>query len=75
MQDEVQEFLKKHEGKWFTSTEIAKKMNISQGAAIRSLNGLWMRGWIDKDVITTKLFKFRYCNYDTHWFKYHSYKR
>ena len=74
MQDEVQAFLKKHKGKWFTSTQIAKAMGISVGAALRSLEGLWVRGWIDKDVVTTKLFKFRYCPYDDEWFKFHRYR-
>jgi len=64
IQDEVLSYLKKRKGKWLTSTQVAKGIKLSKGATIRSLNGLWLRGWIDRDVVNTKLFKYRYCPYD-----------
>ncbi len=39
-QQEVYSFLKENKGKWFTSREIAKQLNISIGSVTMSLKKL-----------------------------------
>ncbi|MBI2574902.1 HTH domain-containing protein [Candidatus Woesearchaeota archaeon] len=39
-QQEVSDFLKKYNKKWFTSKEIAYKLNVSTGSVINNLSKL-----------------------------------
>ena len=39
-QQEVSDFLKKHNSKWFTSKEIANQLGVSTGSVINNLSKL-----------------------------------
>ena len=39
-QQEVSDFLKKYQSKWFTSKEIAKNLKVSTGSVINNLSKL-----------------------------------
>ncbi|PIO04067.1 hypothetical protein COT48_02325 [Candidatus Woesearchaeota archaeon CG08_land_8_20_14_0_20_47_9] len=39
-QQEVRDFLNKHRERWFTSTDIARDLNVSKGSVITNLSKL-----------------------------------
>ena len=55
MQDEIYNFMSKgnNKNKWFYATSLAEKLDISPGTALRSLKGLYIRGYLNKKVAGT----------------------